>query len=300
MLADVRQECNLPSAYGVAGDSEITKYLNRAKDLVCQKIIEADQNYFETSDTIDLVAGQEEYDIPRHFKDQKITLVERLRADGTIVRRLSYIRFQDKERYSTSQVSTEDVGQVYFIRGRKVGIRPAPTASQAAGLKVYGIQFPHDLYYGTFEAAGADLTTTTFKMAASGSKLLAGRLSTESNYYKNAIIRVLTGTVAKGLERTITAFAPATQYATIDTAWTVADVDSKNFVILSTMPEQYHPLMVAYANVKVAKKKKDAALLEMAKEEFKELYGSLIVTIDPRHFDENDHIQPPVDSWMDE
>jgi hypothetical protein len=294
MITDVRQDANMPSAQGRAGDSEILRRLNRAKDVMALKIIESDVKFWEVDEKISFTADTEEYDLPRNLWKGKVTMVERLDSAGKVLRRLDPIRFQEKERYTSTQAPLTGAGTVYWLRGLKIGFAPKPSQALTDAVKVYGIQFPHDMFWGVLPT-GSDITTTTFKMPASGTDLKAGRLHTEKDYYKNARIRVITGSAGKGVERKITAFNAATQVATIDTAWTVADVQAQEFVVLCDIPEEYHHALVAGAVRTLVSKQKDRTAFELATQTWREAFDQLTRTIEPRNFDFNERVVPPVD-----
>ena len=297
MIADVRAECNTPSTQGRVTDTEIMLYLNRAKDLICTKIIEADVKHFESNANISFVADQEEYDIPRIFWQGKVSLVERYDSAGTFVKTVEPMaRFQDKEHYSAvaNSVSSEQAGDSYYIRGRKIGFKPKPASALTNAVKVYGIQLPHDMFWGTLGTGVADPTVSTFIL--DGGAVLAGRVSDETGYYTNAVVRVLSGTSGRGLERTITAYNAFTKTATIDTNWTIDDVKTQTYCIMGAWPEPYHHLAVSYAVYKVsAKPPSDEKLARLKRQEWMEGWKQLEDTISPRQVQENEHVHVPWD-----
>lgn len=284
MVAMVRVEANLPTSKGRVSDTGIVHFINRAKDLLAPDIIRTDQKYFEVDDTISFVAGQEEYDLSRMVKDQRITLVERLNPDGTVAGKLSYYRFQDKEEFQApALLGVFPAGRAYYLRDRKIGFKPRPTSNETNAVRVYGIQIPHDLMWNTIPAGGLDATHFVIDNTPT---IIKGRVKLETDYYRNAVLRVIDGPDT-GLERMITAFAPATRLATIDAAWTQANVTGRQFVLLSKIPEEYHHALVKYAVAQVAAMTPDTTLYELALASFRAVHEALKKTIPLRRMDDS-------------
>jgi hypothetical protein len=284
IIAMVRVEANLPLAKGRVSDTEIVHYVNRGKDFLAPDIIRVDQKYFEADDTISFVAGQEEYDIPRIFKDQRITLVERLSPDGSVAGRLTYYRFQEKECWESPAVfGVASVGRSYYLRDRKIGFKPRPTGNETNAVRVYGIQIPHDLLVNTIPAGSLDDTHFVIDNTAN---VVKGRVRTETDYYKNAVLRVIDGPDT-GLERRITAFNPASRLATIDVAWTTGNVTGRQFILLSKIPDEYHHALVKFAVAQIAAKTPDTTLYELAIGAFRGVQDNLKRTIPLRRMDDS-------------
>lgn len=300
MIVDIRREINEPVAVGHLSDLEITAYVNRAQDLMASKITEADQNFFEESDqSLGFILNQEEYDFPARINDRKITRVTR--TDLAQPKQLMRIRFQEKDRYHSISVflSGSDIqGDVYYLRGNKIGIKPTPLQTIAANILIHYIDLPKELHWA--DVGSPTGTTFIIPTATTGAApiMRGGRVSTTPNYYIGSKIRILTGT-DRGLERTITAFDVATRTATINTAWTSANVSNQQYVILTPIPVEYHDGLYQYALMKSCKKKGDRERFSLAKDEFDRIWNSLINTIEPRSFDENQHVRPPVDQHFD-
>lgn len=293
MIDAVRQQSGVGLILGRAGDTEILGLCNRAKDLLGLKIVEADEKYFETDALINFVAGQEEYDLPRHFKDDVISNVERLKADGTVLQTLDIIPFQRKEDYRITPPTVQNSARCAYIRDRKIGFVPKPAANETGAVKVYGIQPPHDMYYGKLPTVVA---ASSFVLPDAAPDLLAGYAHTEDSYYVNALIRVLEGT-DRGLERKVTAYVSATRTITIDTAWTPGNVQTKQFAILCKIPEKYHDAIVQYAVYRLAIKgpKPNRELAAAARLEWAAVYDAMETSIVPRDYASNRYIQPPRD-----
>ena len=300
MVADIRREINQSADAGSVSNSELMAYLNRGQDLLITKIVEADANFFEESDqTLGFIANQEEYELPAALWDRKITRITR--TDLTEPRQLSRIRFQEKDSYTSANVflsGNATDGSVYYIRGNKIGIKPTPSLTIAANILVHYVSMPHELHWA--EVGSPATTTFVMPTATTGSSPLmkGGRVSTTPNYYVGARIRILGGT-DRGLERKITAFTVATRTATIDSAWTAANVQHQQYVILSQIPVDYHDGIYQYGLMRASKKLGDRERFQMAADDWARVWNSLINTIEPRAYDENQHVRPPVDQHFD-
>jgi hypothetical protein len=290
----------MPRGDGRLSNTAIASFYNTAKDYVAKRMIQQDQKFFEVSDVIDTVADQQEYDLPGYLNDQRITLVERYNANGDCIQSpVPYARFQEKERYRASPWAATD--RRWYYRARKIGLSPAPSDSVTAGIKVYGTQHPHDELWGDISNTG--LTTTAFVIPESpvseGGLLKAGYCHTESDYYKNAKLRLVSGDAARGIERTITAYNSTTRVATIDTAWTVADVTGQEFCILSAIPDEYADARIGYAIRQVGIVMKDRNLVELGGQLWNEWKELVVTDVTPRRMDESQNMQIPDDDLMD-
>ena len=300
-IADARSELNQISTGGNFSDHELTKWANRAQQIMASRIMEADQGYFEESDqSLGFIADQEEYDLPQLLLHRRITKITRTDLSERVP--IDYIRFQERDHYQPTGVfytGGQTDGRYYYLRGNKLGLKPTPKSTIAANILIHYLQLPHDMYYGD---VGATVTTTAFVLptATSGSAPVAhgGRVSTRPSYYVNARIRMIEGTNL-GLEEKITAYNEATRTATVTPAWTVANVENKNFVILSQLKDEYQQGFVHYMVMKGAKKKSDWPLYRAAKEEFTEVIELIDRDVSPRHTDENVHVRPPGDWDLD-
>lgn len=301
LLTAVRTYANMPAGDGGISNSGIVRFLNSGKDMIARRIIQQDAKHFEVYDDIDLVADQQEYDIPRHFKDGRITLVERRNAAGEVLGKLEYRRFQEKSSLVDPEWPNEGRGGYYYLRGRKIGLHSIPGESVTDGLRVYGIQMPHDMYWGDVPSTG--LTTSAFVMSEThvrdSGDLRAGVCHHETNYYVNAIIRVLTGASARGIERTCTAYNSTTRTWTISTVWTTADVDGQEFVILNPVAEMYPDALIGYALQCLAIPANDSNLRVMGKDMMGEWQNLVLSDVQPRHMDESQSMPLPVDDSMD-
>lgn len=291
MLAMVRIESNQPSASGEVTDSEIAYYINRAQSLVGLKIMQSDMKYFEQDETLSFVANQETYDLPRPFRDTRITLVERLNSDGSVAGELERIRFQEKEDFAVQQAVAFNSPWVYYLRERKIGFRPIPSATESAAVRVYGIQLPHDLLY--FKAQSVSGSTFIIPASSDTTNMLAGRNHIETDYYKNAEFLCVAGTgigtVLKGLS-----YVAATRTLTL-TAAASPVITNDSLVLMSKIPEAYHETLVSYAVVKIAAKGTDGDRYKLAAEDFKNQFSTMASTIEPRAMDGPEVIDYPGD-----
>lgn len=291
MLSTVRIESNQPSASGEVTDSEIAHYVNRGQSLVALKIMQSDQKFFEQDETLSFVATQETYDIPRPFRDTRITLVERLNSDGSVAGELDRIRFQEKEDYAIREAAAFNSPWVYYLRERKIGFRPIPSATESNAIRVYGIQLPHDLIY--FKATTVAGSTVVIPATSDAANMLAGRNKIETDYYKNAEFLCVAGTgigtVVKGLS-----YVAATRTLTL-TAAAAPIITGDSLVLLTKIPDAYHETLVSYAVAKIAAKGTDGERYKLAAEDFENQFSTMSSTIEPRTMDGPEVISYPGD-----
>lgn len=300
-IADARSLLNEPSSVGSVTDHELAKWGNEAQKLLATAIAAADSNFFEESDqSLGFIADQEEYTLPDVCWDRVITKITR--TDLATRQPIEPIPFQHRDGYSDQYASANGEGRYYYLRGNKLGLVPKPRSTVSANILIHYLQLPHDLMYGLLGTDAANVTTTTFKIPSSTTSaaslyVKAGRLSTKPNYYVNARVRILTGN-GRGVERKITAWNVATHFATIDTAWTVADVHTQDFVILSPLRDEYKSAMFHYMVMMAGVKKKSPELIAMGSGEWNRVYEDLLETAKLRTLDGNQHVLPPADFDM--
>jgi len=291
MIQTTRVEANLPLTAGEASDSEIVHYINRAQDIEYLKIMQSDQKYFEQDETLSFVANQEQYDFPRPFRDTRITLVERLNPDGSVLGKLDRIRFQQKEDYAVSGVPASSQVGVWYPRERKIGFKPVPSATESNAVRIYGIQKPHDLIY--FKALSVSGSTLTIPLTTDATNMLAGRNKMETDYYKNAEFLCVAGTgigtVVKGLS-----YVATTRVLTL-TAAAAPIITGDSLVLLSKIPDAYHESLVSYAVMKIMAKGPDVDRHKIAADSFKTQHDILAGTIEPRAMDAPEIIGYPGD-----
>ena len=304
-IADARSLLNEPSGVGAITDHELAKWGNEAQKRLANAIQASDSNFFEESDqSLGFIADQEEYDLPEVCRDRIITKITRTDLSQRVP--IDKIPFQERDIYQQSGVmytGSNGEGRYYYLRGNKLGLKPTPKSTISANILIHYVQLPHDLMYGLLGTDAANVTTTTFKIPSSTTVaaslyVKAGRLSTKPNYYVGARIRILTGTNGRGVERKITAWNVATQFATIDTAWTVADVHTQDFVILSPLRDEYKSAMFHYMLMMAGIKKKNAELTAMGQSEWNRVYMDLLETAELRALDGNQYVTPPADFYL--
>jgi len=291
MLKRVREEANLPLAAGEANDSEIAYYLNRGQDLVYLKIMQSDQKFFEQDELLSFVANQAEYDIPRPFRDTRITLVERLNPDGTVAGIFRRIRFQEKENWSISTPTANTQVGVWYPRERKMGFRPVSSVNESNAVRVYGIQKCHDMLY--FKAQSVSGSTFVIPPSTDATNMLAGWNHLEIDYYKNAEFLCVSGTgvgtIVKGLS-----YVPTTRTLTL-TAAASPIVTNDSLVLLTKIPEAYHETLIAFAVSKIAAKGPDVDRYTIAEKSFTSHMDRVAGTIEPRAMDGPEVIDYPGD-----
>ena len=194
-------------------------------------------------------------------------------------------------------------GGVYYIRGNKIGFKPTPQVSPSTpNIDITFVRkVAHMLWaeVGSADNGGAG-GVGRFTIPNTGAPLKAGRASTEADYYNHERIRLITGAEV-GFEATVTAYDPKTRVATLDTAWpgTPGDLNGNEFVFLSPIPEEYHPLLMWYATAFLPTKSRDSEMYALATKTMEELEEQLVNTIDPRAFDENRHVRSAPDDSLD-
>lgn len=297
MLADMRREYNQPSAEGYLSDHEMAAYINRAQDQIVTRILEADRNFFEDSDqSLGFISGQEEYDLPRQIWNRKITRVTQTDVNPPDGFELTYRPFQQAKREGGAGWPAGQEASIYYLRDQKIGIKPTPQRTVSANLLIHFLRKVQELHWAQVESPGATSFTMPTSTVATPPYLKAGRISTEQNYYVGARIRMIGGT-DRGLERRITAFDVATRIATIDSAWTPANVQNQDYVILTPIPDEYHQLLYKIALLQCGKKGRDAQAYQFSKSEAADLWMQMESSIGPRHQDKSRHVPPPVDDW---
>lgn len=141
IIKDIRRRSNNED-YGPGSgisDDAIVSILNGAKDKLQALILEAHATSFRNEILVDLVAGQEVYDLPDDMLDPGgIVMVEyKLEADQWVT--LKQLDLQER--------SQGENGRPWgYIRdGRKLLLRPLPQATEAGWLRVTYVQRLNDL-----------------------------------------------------------------------------------------------------------------------------------------------------------
>ncbi len=307
MIQDARRELNMAVGDKQIADDELAAFLNRGQDIMASKVIEADMNFFEESDaTIGFVAEQEEYNLPEEVRNQRISRISRI--DLVTPKPLTRIRFQEKDQYSSTSILVaggDTNAGVYYLRGQRIGLKPTPKITLTANLLINYIRLPAELHWAEAESLTANtLIQPTEKAPDDPSPvLLAGRASSEPTYYVGTRLRFITlDKKSYGSTHEITAWDVATRKITFTPAVDLSDVSYGEFLeycILTPIPDEYHQGMYAYMMMQAADKLGDAARFKMAEKAFKVVMDNLDNTIEPRVFDENLHVRPPVDQHFD-
>lgn len=109
---------------------EVRDWINEAKEDCENKISQADEEFAAHYATLDLVAGQQEYALPKGLK--KPLRVE-IAYDGTNFYRARPERLGDGEPQTTHARSDPR----YYHRGDRIGFRPVPDGDVPAGVRLW-------------------------------------------------------------------------------------------------------------------------------------------------------------------
>lgn len=205
---------NISSVYTLVGDigerhvqrGEVILYLNDAQDMMASILANIVREKFLTKATIDLVNGQEVYDLPADFQDPV-----RVTMRGFECNRMGYESLAALDR-NTQFDPVTDRQQFYYIYGGsgwadQVGVRPIPTAAVSGGLVVSyfrkAVPFTLDGYEKrTAAAAGTTTALVSSALNAAGSPTKTG----QNDFWNNAKLTFTTGNNA-GISRRVTDFA---------------------------------------------------------------------------------------------
>ncbi len=302
LIAIVRNKMNEPSQNGYAVDTEIADWLNEAQDRYVTMIVEADMSFFEeVNQTITFIIDQDEYDLPFEIRNRKISSV--VRTDLAAELTLDRVRPQEAQQVTGLLPQSIVRGGLYYLRGNKIGFKPTPqNAPASANIKITFVRkVAHMLWadVGSADNSGAG-GVGRFVLPNSGATLRAGRASTEAGYYVHERIRLITGDEV-GFEARVTAYDPKTRIVTLDAAWpdTPSTIDGDQFVFMSPIPEEYHPLLSWYASGSIPTKSRDSEMFALGEAKMEKLEEQLKNTIEPRSFDENRHVRSAPDDFLD-
>ena len=117
-------------------DSTLLTYLEQEEKDIANEISDADENFFVTQTSIDIVANTREYALPSDFR--KMVRCEELQGSNTTP--LSPIAFNDKENYGYQDLSATDNICGYYIKGNYIGFSPEPQQTEASGVRLHYIQ----------------------------------------------------------------------------------------------------------------------------------------------------------------
>lgn len=236
---------------GEWSDSEILHWLNLADLHLVKKIVEADEQYFEDTDTsLGFIKDQLEYDFSSVFGGRvwKVTAVSRLDDNGDETFYFTVDQFQDQNQYQDQSIATLIIPyrDRFYIRGTKIGLLPTPQETKANNVKLYFNVLPAKMHVGKCGAQPSSNVSTTFTMASS--PILGSIRKHATDYYKGMKVQITSGT-GEGQIRTITGFNRSTLVATVDSAWDDGGTPNTNSVyeILPQGLEQYQEILELYA-----------------------------------------------------
>ncbi len=302
MIEIVRNRLNEPLANGYLVDTEIADWLNEAQDHYVNMIVEADMAFFEEiNQTIVWVVGQEEYDLPFEVRNRKISSV--LRTDLAAEIPLDNIRHNEAKQIAGVLPNVFARGGIYYLLGNKIGFKPTPQeAPPTSNIKITFVRkVAHMLWAAVGSADNSGPSGAgRFVVPNSGADLKAGRASTEADYYNHERIRLLTGPEV-GFEATVTAYDPKTRIVTLDVPWpaTPSTINTNEFVFLSPIPEEYHPLLLWGASQSIPTKSRDSEMFALARAKAEKLEKQLTNSIEPRNLDHSRHVRTAEDDYLD-
>jgi len=289
MIQAIRRRANQPTNSGLVTDSELAQYVNFGQDMVVNKIVEADEGYFEDQDSsLGFVADQREYDLPERVRGRVISLIER--TDITSPVPLREIRFQDRERYARNSLNLllGSDERFYYLRGQKLGVVPTPDSTIANNLRLSFIRRPAELSYGTV-ASG---TSTTLTLPATPT---AGTTWQIDDYYNSDSVYIVSGTGA-GQRRDVSDYVGSTRTLTLSSAWSTTPDTTSMYSFISPIPEQYHEILVAYAVRAIHQKDLNRDGIATWNETLGTLLGLLLTSIETRVTDEAKYIRSTNDN----
>ena len=142
LLADVRSRID-ESAASFWTDAELKRWMNQRYRQIAMAVRDAHEDFFQTTTTVNLVNGTQEYTLPTdHVAIRRVEVS----FDGTNWYRARPIRQGEiplQNQSTVLQGTTTDPR--YYLAGLKIGIAPIPTAASTNGLKIWYIQDVTDL-----------------------------------------------------------------------------------------------------------------------------------------------------------
>lgn len=235
----VRSDFQQESSTGFLADSEIDAWANEGTYKYVSRLMMANQGYFETTASLDIVSGQEAVSLPYNFTGStsllKMVRVERV-IEGARVP-LTYRKRFDESNTTTASVSGIAYMPTYDFRGSNLILEPTPNFSETGGIRIVYAGLPPKLLGGTAVTGGA--TSITLDSTA----------DPRDDYYNGAKIMITSGTGA-GQIRTISDYVGSTQVATVSVAWGTNPTSSSVFstLIHDDFPEIFHELIPLYAS----------------------------------------------------
>lgn len=146
LLTDVKA---LIGSGGEVGDPQLITWINDTYLYMTDEIQKVTPDYFVKNATADLVAGQQEYELPDDFS--KILLVN-INVGGTMRRALPVANINALN-VPTTTTSLSASDPRYYVLGDYIGLSPIPQDSVDEGLKLWYVYDPAELSTDTSEPA---------------------------------------------------------------------------------------------------------------------------------------------------
>jgi hypothetical protein len=145
LITDVRNLLNQPSSTNSFWtDEEILSYINEAIRRYFTEVVQTAGGQFNTTDTLDVVAGTETVALPADFFE--VRAVYRAVSGGYEI--MSY-RNNLTSGYSNASSGGGDMFvPSYYLRGNSLVLRPVPNVSETDALLVEYVQFPETILTG--------------------------------------------------------------------------------------------------------------------------------------------------------
>lgn len=145
LLTSVRTMLNQPKeANSFWKDVELTEYLNEAVRVYFLECVLVDEGYFTTTSDLDIAANTNTIALPTDC--YQVKNVWRKISDGYVA--LPY-KNNVTEGYSTQGSSASNAYfPCYEFQGNSLVLRPTPTSSETAGIKIQYLQFPDQMVWG--------------------------------------------------------------------------------------------------------------------------------------------------------
>lgn len=142
LIQDVRNMLNQPSSTNSYwSDEELATYLNEAVRRYFSEVVLNSEGQFTEIADLDITADTETIALPDDFFEMKAVF----RAVNGGYEPLAY-RNNVSEGYSTDGGTADTF--YYYFRGNKLVLRPVPTFSETAALRIEYIQFPETMISG--------------------------------------------------------------------------------------------------------------------------------------------------------
>ncbi len=125
-------------------DDALAQWVNNNYMYMVDEIVKVDPDHFTTPATADIVAGQQEYDLPSDFDK---AIVVNVLVEGTWVRATPLpIGLGDAPvANDPTSLNASESSPVYYIQEGKIGLFPLPSASVDEGLQVWYVYTPEEM-----------------------------------------------------------------------------------------------------------------------------------------------------------